>query len=429
MMSVIPARSNSGMLGESEPRAGLVSAPEGPTLTGGVTAAQPGQIPGGTPDTSRAICGQVPGRASGRSGADPRAEPRANPAQMPEQTWTRPPGTSHPRADAREPRAAAPGRQQRRQPRWGGELEAGTARGSPGPRAAVYKRCGVLGRGPVTLARGRGRGGDGGFRSLRRPGLQQLRRRPWVSGAGSSTRGSPRSWDGSGEQYPRPGEAGARPQGPACPAPQGWRAGVAGGGRCLWELLVLVLPPARPPPGRGSAAPPAVADPLCAAEWGLRSWGVPAVPAPLRPAPQHSGPGGSGAPGSGGRKRVSLFPPSRRRVQGGFREVLGQSQGRPWGACAGPGWAEGASLKDWGRAGGRGAGGTLRPRERAALWCLRREEMGGRALWCLRSGSAGSRRPALSGAPGADCKSLILRNRACLSLFAGVFLGAELQRQ
>lgn len=41
----------------------------------------------------------------------------------------------------------------------------------------------------------------------------------------------------------------------------------------------------------------------------------------------------------------------------------------------------------------------------------------GRALWCLRSRSAGSRRPALSGAPGADCKSLIHRNRACPCLF------------
>lgn len=38
----------------------------------------------------------------------------------------------------------------------------------------------------------------------------------------------------------------------------------------------------------------------------------------------------------------------------------------------------------------------------------------GRALWCLRASSAGSRGPALSGTPGADCKSLILRNRACL---------------
>lgn len=72
-----------------------------------------------------------------------------------------------------------------------------------------------------------------------------------MSGAGGSTRGSPRSWDGSGEQRPRPGEAGARPQGLACPAPRGWRAGVAGRGRCPWELFELVLPPARPAPGRG----------------------------------------------------------------------------------------------------------------------------------------------------------------------------------
>lgn len=62
---------------------------------------------------------------------------------------------------------------------------------------------------------------------------------------------------------------------------------------------------------------------------GCGSWGVLAVPALLRPAPQDSGPGGSGAPGRGGSERMSLFPPSRRRVEGGFREVLGQSQGRP----------------------------------------------------------------------------------------------------
>lgn len=38
----------------------------------------------------------------------------------------------------------------------------------------------------------------------------------------------------------------------------------------------------------------------------------------------------------------------------------------------------------------------------------------GSPLWWLRTSSAGSRGPALSGVPGADCKSLILRNRACL---------------
>lgn len=78
MTSVLPARSDSGMLGEPEPRAGLVSAPECPTLTGSVTAAQPGQIPRGSPTDCGHSQGQIPGSPSGRSGADLRAEPRAD---------------------------------------------------------------------------------------------------------------------------------------------------------------------------------------------------------------------------------------------------------------------------------------------------------------------------------------------------------------
>lgn len=195
----------------------------------------------------------LPQPSSGRSQADPPVDPEQIPGQsrgrVPRRSQSRHGPDPRPRADGSEPRGTPPGRQRRGQPRRGGELEAGIARGSPGPRAAVYKRCGVLGRGPVTLARGRGRGGDGGFRSLRRPGLQQLRRRPRVSEAGSGTQGSPRSWDGSGGQCRRPGEAGARPPGRACPAPRGWRADVAGRGRCLCELFGLVLTP-RPPSSR-----------------------------------------------------------------------------------------------------------------------------------------------------------------------------------
>lgn len=85
MTSVLPARSDSGMLGEPEPRAGLVSAPECPTLTGSVTAAQPGQIPRGSPTDCGHSQGQIPGSPSGRSGGDLRAEPRADPGQIPEQ--------------------------------------------------------------------------------------------------------------------------------------------------------------------------------------------------------------------------------------------------------------------------------------------------------------------------------------------------------
>lgn len=82
---MIPARSDSGMLGEPEPRAGFVLALERPTLTGGVTAAQPGQIPRGSPTDPGHIHGQIPGSSSGRSGADPRVEPRVNPVQIPQQ--------------------------------------------------------------------------------------------------------------------------------------------------------------------------------------------------------------------------------------------------------------------------------------------------------------------------------------------------------
>lgn len=113
----------------------------------------PGRSPGGPPTPPGHIRGQIPGIASGRSGADPRAEPRANPAQIPEQTGTRPPGTSRPRADTREPRAAPPGRQQRRQPHWA-ESWRQALRGAAPARAPPY--ISVAGSSGAVLSRSHG---------------------------------------------------------------------------------------------------------------------------------------------------------------------------------------------------------------------------------------------------------------------------------
>lgn len=194
-----------------------------------------------------------------------------------------------------------------------------------------------------------------------------------MSGAGGSARGSPRSWNGSREQRTRPREAGARPRGPACPARRGWRAGVAGRERRLWELFGLVLPPARRPTGRGGALP--------LTRFVRRGGGC--APGGSRPWPRRSG-----------RRRRIRGRAARERREGAGGKGCRCSR-RPGGECrgdlgscwarakegreelCGAGMGGGNVPERLSRARGRCAGGTRRPRERAAVWCLRREEMGG----------------------------------------------------
>lgn len=188
----------------------------------------------------------------------------------------------------------------------------------------------------------------------------------------------------------------------------------AASGNCLGSFCPL----ARSPPGRGSVLPLAVADPLCAAGWGLR------VLAGSRPSPHCSGQ----------RRRIQGRAARERREGAGGRGCrCSRRPGGEWRGDLGRCWARAKEgPKELVRGRTRMSGGNvpegLEQGRRPQCW---RDEMppgagsvvvpaaggNGRALWCLRSRSAGSRRPALSGAPGADCKSLILRNRACPCLF------------
>lgn len=231
--------------------------------------------------------------------------------------------------------------------------------------------------------------------------------------------GLPRSWDGSGERWPRAGRGGGAAAGPGLP-----RSAEMAGGGCGTGALPLGTVRARSVPAR----PPA-------------ERGVPF----RRPRRARFVRRGGGCGSGGGSRPCPRRSGRRRRIRGpaarGRREGAGgggcRCSRRPGGERRGDlGWCwarakEGLEEVVRGRSGMGGGNVPEGPERGRRPLCWRDETPpgagsvvvpaaggNGRALWCLRSSSAGSRRPALSGASGADCKSLSLGNRARLGFFA-----------
>lgn len=214
------------------------------------------------------------------------------------------------------------------------------------------------------------------------------------------------------------GRGGGAAAGPGLPRSAGMAGGGCGPGALSLGAVWARSAPARPSPARGCPSAGRGGPALC---------------------------GGVGAAGPGGSWPCSGCSGQRRRIQGRAarerREGAGargcrcsRRPGGEWRGDLGRCWArakEGLEELVRGRS-GMGGGNVpegLEQGRRPLCWrgetppgagsvVVPAARGNGRALWCLLLSSAGSRRAALSGAPGADCKSLILRNRACLCLFA-----------